>query len=110
MSTYKRGAPNPLSSEMATSASALCDLVRDQLGNLTSRTALETWLAHPRTARFLERLRFTPGEAALWQEMQDLIATAREWAVDDRAPDAPPPSCTIAPAASTDLTDEEHRT
>jgi hypothetical protein len=65
-------------------ADQVLDLMRDQLANFTTRSALEAWLAHPRTARFLERLRFTPGAAELWTEMQERIAAARDWTTDDR--------------------------
>lgn len=95
-STYKRGRPNPLHGEMATSASALCDLMRDQLAMFSTRAALEAWLAHPRTARFLERLRFTPGEHETWAEMQDRIAAARDWLPADD-PTTPPPEGITTP-------------
>lgn len=82
-STYKRVASrSPLQDP-----DMLCDLMRDQLGNMVMRSALEAWLAHPRTVRFMERLRFTPGHHLLWNEMIERIALARETAIEDRPAD-----------------------
>lgn len=57
---------------------------RDQLSMLTTRTALEAWLANPATQRTLEDLRFTPSHSGEYAQLLGEIEAAREWSVDDR--------------------------
>lgn len=82
MTTYKRGRPpNPLDADMATD---LAGMMLDQLAMLTTRTALDAWLAHPKTARFRERLQHSPHLIETWRTVEGAITAATEFAIDDR--------------------------
>lgn len=75
------------------------DAISDMLAQLTDRTALDAYLAHPATQRALTDLRYSPSSFDLYRRIEAEIAAARELATDPPAMAAPAPS---SPAANRD--------
>jgi hypothetical protein len=72
-------------------AEDLAGMMIDQLAMLTTRTALDAWLTHPKTMRFRERLRHSPHLIDTWRRIESAITAATEFAIDDRG-DTPCPT------------------